>query len=502
MRWTECEPAWLGTPRLRPALRYFLIASLLATWAILLQGSPSESKKIAIYSSKSAYTLPVEERNGQDYVNLREVLEPLGKVSVKSDGLHWKIRYNKLECEFVNGNNRARIHGQEFTLSARFLLENGSGLVPLSSLSALLSRFLETPLRYNETSRRLFIGNAGVHFTAQISNNNSSNLVIEFSSPVNPTISTEPGKLRMTFTHEPLLPPGTPTLTFDNRNIPSALYSESNGAAEIVINGNVPLLASYSNNGRTITISSAPEIARGAPPANPPTSPNRSPGQPLSAPSTPAPATVIAPGGGAGIAPPSPHYFAVIDASHGGDERGAALGGNLVEKDVTLALARQLRQALAAYGMTALIIRDGDMTLNLDERANLANRTHPAIYICFHASSEGTGVRLYTSMLPLGEESRGPFTDWETAQSGFLSSSQTAEDDLAAEFQSRRVPVRKLIAPLRPLNNIMSPAVAVEVAPPGSSVADLSSPAYQQLIAESLAAGIGNMRNRLGATTQ
>ena len=492
MLWTESPPPLICSIFFHLVPRSIVIALLLFACAGLLPGSPAEQKKIAIYSPSKSYILAVDERNGQDYVALREVLEPMGKVSLKTDGLHWKIRYDKVEGEFTNGSSRARIHGREFALPDRFLLENGRGLIPVSSLSVLLSRFLETSIRYNENSRRLFIGNAGVHFTAQ-AGNNPANLVIEFSSPVNPTISTEPGKLRMTFTREPLLPPGTPVLTFDNREIPSAAYNESNGAAEIVVNGTVPLLASFSNNGRRITISSAPQTARAAAQNNPQipaSSSSQNPPQPV----------VPVPSAGAVEAPAisQPQDFAVVDASHGGDERGAVLDANLAEKDVTLALARQLRQAMVARGMATLLVRDGDTTITLDERANVANRTHPAIYICFHASSEGNGVRFYTAMLPFSEDNHGPFLDWETAQSSFLSASQAAADSLATEFQTRKVPVRKLIAPLRPLNNITTPAVAIEVAPPGASVADLNSVAYQQMIAETVATGIANMRNKLG----
>ena len=100
---------------------------------------------------------------------------------------------------------------------------------------------------------------SAVHFTAQVNKTNPPTLVMNFTSPVNPTIATEPGKLRMVFTREPLVPPGSQTLTFDSPSIPSATFQESNGAAEIAVNGPVPLFASFSNNGRTITITPAPQ---------------------------------------------------------------------------------------------------------------------------------------------------------------------------------------------------------------------------------------------------
>jgi hypothetical protein len=51
---------------------------------------------------------------------------------------------------------------------------------------------------------------------------------------------------------------------------------------------------------------------------------------------------------------------------------------------------------------------------------------------------------------------------------------------------------------LRPLNNIAAAAVAIEVAPPAGGISELNSPAYQQLVAEAVAAGITSVRDKLG----
>src|SRR5207244_3715728 len=146
-------------------------------------------------------------------------------------------------------------------LPGKFKLENGRGLVPLASLGTVLPQFLGAPVAFRESSRRLFIGNVSVHFVAQVNRANPPSLVMEFSSPVNPMIATEPGKLRMVFTHEPIVPPSSQTLTFDSKTIPSASYQEDNGAVEITVNGSVPLFASFSNDGRTITVTAAPQTA-------------------------------------------------------------------------------------------------------------------------------------------------------------------------------------------------------------------------------------------------
>ena len=257
---------WSSRPRERAAPAVMVgTAVLLAllVFDVVVSGF-AEEKRLSVYSGTASYSLTVREQNGAEYVGLLEILSPLGSVSAHSDGGVWRLSFNRVESEFTPGKTRARVRGKNFDLPANFWLENGHGLVPLSSLPGLMQRFLGTAVNFHESSRRLFIGNVAVHFTAQVNRTNPPTLVMNFTAPVNPTIATEPGKLRMVFTREPLVPPGSQTLTFDSPSIPSATFQESNGAAEIAVNGPVPLFASFSNNGHTITITPAPQPAPSA----------------------------------------------------------------------------------------------------------------------------------------------------------------------------------------------------------------------------------------------
>jgi N-acetylmuramoyl-L-alanine amidase len=308
----------------------------------------------------------------------------------------------------------------------------------------------------------------------------------------------------MTFSHEPVTSPASATLTFGSKIIPEATYSENNGAAQITVNTTIPLIASFSPDGRTITL--AP--AKSQTPATTTTATVPA----ATAPGTAAPATTAAaavppqnsPVSQLAAARPSTsaprRYFAIVDASHGGNDRGEALSTTLAEKDVTVAFARRLRQELENRGISTLVLRDSDANLSLDDRAFYANTTHAAIYVALHAASNGHGVRLYTALLPYaGEEDRGPFRSWTTAQSPSIPLSQSAAASVAAELKKQQVTVRTLTAPLRPLNNIVTAAIAVEVAPPASDLAQLTSPEYQQLITSAVADGIAAIRPRLGA---
>ena len=192
----------------------------------------------------------------------------------------------------------------------------------------------------------------------------------------------------------------------------------------------------------------------------------------------------------------------MIDPAHGGTESGAVLNPVILEKDVTLALARRLRQQLATRGIQSQLLRDSDGILSADQRATLANAAQPALYISIHATSQGSGMRIYTAMLPAGGDNSGPFVDWQTAQSASLAHSRWAQGQLVAAVQKTGFPVRSLAAPLRPLNNITVPALALEIAPTTGDVSQLASADYQQMISAALANGIATLIPSLRAKTE
>jgi N-acetylmuramoyl-L-alanine amidase len=489
---------WIDLLRAKPRARFlprslrlrFVPSALILVFTLLLSGAPE--KRLSIYSVAANYSVSVVPRDGRDYVGLLEVLEPLGQVTARTDGARWRLRFYRIEGVFQAGRGRARVHGYDIDLPAKFILENGRGLVPVSALSLLLPRFLGGPVTLREEAGRLFIGSVATHFTASLAAENPPRLVFNFTAPVNPTVATEPGHLRMTFQREPVVAPASPTLTFGSKAIPSASYSEGNGTAVVTVNTNVPLIASFSNDGRTVTLSPASAAAQAAASSAPGSPPGASPSESQATP----PST----SGGANAAPAYRRYFAVVDASHGGDDHGETLNPTLLEKDVTLALARSLRQELESRGITTLVLRDSDANVSLDQRAALANANRAAIYIALHAASDGHGVRVYTALLPFAEDDRGPFRSWSVAQHAALPFSHTAATAVATELQKRQIPVRTLEAPLRPLNNVMGAAIAVEVAPQGSDTSQITAPDYQQLVTSAVATAIAAARDQLGGT--
>ena len=507
------------------------ILAILSATIALLSALPfalpsADEKHISVYSPVAIYSLPVLERAGHEYLGLLELLEPLGRVSSQSDAQRWRLRYNAVDAEFVAGRTRAKIRGRDFDLPAPFLIENARGLVPIGSLGALLPRFLGMAVNFHESARRLFVGDVAIQTSFRLDASNPPRLLLNFTAPVNPTISTEPGKLRMLFKRDPVVSPGSQSISFDNNVIKQASYSENNGNAELDVTATEPLMATFSNDRRTIIILAVPQTP---PTPNSAESPNtgspntgsqntgsQNPGQPNNgsnavspntglpnagseSPAQSSPAANIAGDNGAraGANSNSHRLLAVVDPAHGGYERGAALTETLAEKDVTLGFARLLRHELEIRGFAVALLRDADTSLTLDQRATAANVARAGIYITLHADSQGSGARVYTALLPVEGPSNGVFHPWNAAQVPALPVSRIVSAAILAEMKKREFPVRASSASLRPLNNVSMPAVAVELAPGPAGIADLTSANYQQRVASAIADAVASVRDRL-----
>ncbi|WP_460709384.1 N-acetylmuramoyl-L-alanine amidase [Lysobacter terrae] len=77
-----------------------------------------------------------------------------------------------------------------------------------------------------------------------------------------------------------------------------------------------------------------------------------------------------------------------IDAGHGGQDPGASGLNGKREKDVTLAIARELaRQINATPGLKAYLTRDTDVFIPLNQRAQLARQARADMFVSIHADA-------------------------------------------------------------------------------------------------------------------
>ena len=80
----------------------------------------------------------------------------------------------------------------------------------------------------------------------------------------------------------------------------------------------------------------------------------------------------------------------MIDPGHGGTDTGAASClGNLLEKEVTLDVGRQVYALLKKKGHRAFLTRSEDVTVPLSQRAELAAQLKADLFVSIHANSSG-----------------------------------------------------------------------------------------------------------------
>jgi N-acetylmuramoyl-L-alanine amidase len=230
------------------------------------------------------------------------------------------------------------------------------------------------------------------------------------------------------------------------------------------------------------------------------------------------------------FAPPGGLQTIVIDPGHGGDEEGAKGPGGTIEKDVTLAVARRLKAALEGrLGLRAILTRDADRTIRLDERAAVANNNKADLFISLHANASvrpsAAGAEVYyLSLEEYGEEAartaRGESEAlpvfgggtreievilWEMAQARYIEQSSTLASVVEAALRDRVPMGLRAIqqAPFRVLVGANMPAVLVEmgyISNPHEERA-LASEARQTAIVQALVDAIVRFRDRTGRKT-
>ncbi len=105
-------------------------------------------------------------------------------------------------------------------------------------------------------------------------------------------------------------------------------------------------------------------------------------------------------------------YHIVVDAGHGGKDPGAKRRNGTEEKDITLDIARRLKQALEAKGFKVTMTRDRDVFISLEERTEIATRAKADLFVSIHANSSPTrsvdGIEVYALRDLVGSERRDP----------------------------------------------------------------------------------------------
>ena len=165
-----------------------------------------------------------------------------------------------------------------------------------------------------------------------------------------------------------------------------------------------------------------------------------------------------------------PFAVVVLDPGHGGEDSGAMCGG-VMEKDLTLDIARRVDRLLDSEGVATLMTRLGDSYVSLADRAAFGNRAKESIFISIHFNEDNkpvaSGVETYYAAHQIN--SGATFASWLPFFSRPPSNSPKPESQSLAGFiqealvaRTRSVDRGTQAKQFFVIANVTSPAVLIE----------------------------------------
>ena len=218
----------------------------------------------------------------------------------------------------------------------------------------------------------------------------------------------------------------------------------------------------------------------------------------------------------------------VVDPGHGGKDPGAVGKNGLKEKDVTLKLARMLREKLTQdAGAKIILTRDSDVFIPLEERTAIANSKDADLFVSIHINASprraATGIETYILNLSNNAEARRvaarenatstrSVSDLEFILNDLIKTAKTndsarlatvVQDNLVAGLRKKFDSIRSngvKGAPFYVLVGTKMPAVLVEVSFISNPEEEerLKDEAYLHEVVEGIAAGIMHYMNGTG----
>jgi N-acetylmuramoyl-L-alanine amidase len=202
-----------------------------------------------------------------------------------------------------------------------------------------------------------------------------------------------------------------------------------------------------------------------------------------------------------------PFAVVVLDPGHGGRDSGAMCGG-VMEKDLTLDVARRVDHLLASQGIATLMTRLGDTYVSLADRAALGNRVRDSIFVSIHFNEGNkpvaTGVETYYAAHQITAGS--VLASWLPFLSRPPSDSPKPESQSLAGFiqealvaRTRSVDRGTQAKQFFVIANVTSPAVLIEggFLTNKDDVSKLASEDYRDQLAAAVADGILRYREAL-----
>ena len=449
-------------------------------------GSQTLDEPLTLVSSEGRRLLPTVAFDGRRMVDLRQLTGPFG-LTVPENQQPGRLTLLRGEQVIVLTANQGLVSvaGTLVSLPSPPVQRSGFWYVPIGFIGRVLALVHDQSVELRRRSGLVVIGDIRVpQVVARYQRiGPQSRLRLMITPAADHVIEQETGRLVITFAADALdlvlpdIAPDTlvrglrdvatrPALAVDLGNAFGAYTSRS----EPAIGGGVELVIDLQPTPATSTRVVPPPAPRVPTPAD-------------AAPDPDLPTL-------SDLAPPRTIRAIAIDPGHGGDDTGTRGPNGTLEKEVTLAVARRLRNLIESQlGLRVVLTRTTDTTVALDERAAIANNNRADLFISLHTNASvresATGAEVfYLSLAEYDAEAReaSGFTGqsvpvvgggsrvldivpWELAQLRHVDQSARWALTVADEL-SLRIPMspRGLQqAPFRVLVGANMPAVLVEM---------------------------------------
>ena len=424
--------------------------------------------------------VPTTLLNGQEFIGLDD-LASMFQLTVREDTLAGGVTITYKGRTIVASAEQpmASVNGRVVTLPAPIARAGRRLLVPLDFIPRALAPIYDSPIDLRRASRLLIMGAIRVARVAV--------RIDAVGPPTHATVEVTPallvspafdaGRVLVRIEADALdaAPPPAPAGLIDQIQIGQTTTI----AIAINARAGTPRVSTTTTTESTRVII---EVPLAAPAQETSTVPPSPPSPPQPAPTGPEPV----PGSRT-----AKLQTMVIDPGHGGDDNGARGPKGILEKQITLDVARRLKTAIETrLGVRVVMTREDDRGISLDERDAVANNSKADLFLSLHAnaapSSMVRGTEVYYLRLDqAGEEARrsaaatelvlpavGGDTrpidviPWDLAQAAHVDASSRFASMLEEELEKHGPmgprPLQQ--APMRVLSGANMPAALVEIA--------------------------------------
>jgi N-acetylmuramoyl-L-alanine amidase len=126
----------------------------------------------------------------------------------------------------------------------------------------------------------------------------------------------------------------------------------------------------------------------------------------------------------------------VVDAGHGGEDEGARGPRGALEKDVVLAVARELARELRARDLRVVMTREEDGFVSLERRTHIANDARGDLFVSIHANAASDahirGTETFFLSLDATDDSALRVAERENQAFGASAAAAVSDDPLVA----------------------------------------------------------------------